>query len=253
MWFDELLSREPARREGNNLLYDATGSADWTQRQQDSVERYASEHYEEDARVARMFGNFIATGLQSRDAVVVDVGAGISSALPHYVDELGLDHYLAVEPLNVPVERQYPCLVGAVAEQLPLKDATADAVVFATSLDHMEDEGAAIDEARRVLKPDGSIFVWHSIHDPDTVATSSTLHRLKRGAIGIPLVALQGAVMFQRMRKRQRQLARGARLDPAHFRWYTRDGLRDAVRRWGMDLVRELEPPSVPVMYIEAR
>lgn len=54
--------------------------------------------------------------------------------------------------------------VIGVGEFLPIRDESVDNVVFNTSLDHMLDYHAAIDEAFRVLKPGGRIniatFAW---------------------------------------------------------------------------------------------
>lgn len=154
MWFDELLSEPPAGRNGNNLIYAGNGSREWTERQHESIERYADESYEEDPTQGQMFGNFIATGIDRED-VVLDIGSGLFPDLPHYVAQLGLKRFLAIEPLTTPVDRSYPCLVGAVAERIPLKDGSVDAVLFATSLDHIEAEDEAIEEVKRVLKPGG--------------------------------------------------------------------------------------------------
>jgi SAM-dependent methyltransferase len=243
MWFDELLTE--------------TGQAavpeDWQERQDQSIERYASEHYNEDPRPAQMFGNFIATTLTNRNAVVLDVGCGISPKLPYYVEQLSLTRYLGLEPLTVPVQREYACLTGAVAEKMPLKDASVDAVIFATSFDHIADGKAAMTETRRVLKPGGAVYMWQGISNPDVLATSSTLHRLNRGAVGVLAVACQAGVIARRMHKRRRDLRLGRRLDAVHERWFTRDELLDAWAAWGFVLVRHLEPPGLASMYVEAR
>jgi SAM-dependent methyltransferase len=47
----------------------------------------------------------------------------------------------------------------AMAEFLPIKDASLDGIVFSTSLDHVFDYHRALDEAYRVLKPGGRLFV----------------------------------------------------------------------------------------------
>ncbi len=49
-------------------------------------------------------------------------------------------------------------LVG-VGEALPLRDESVDNVVFNTSLDHILDYHQALDEARRVLKPGGHLYL----------------------------------------------------------------------------------------------
>jgi SAM-dependent methyltransferase len=258
MWLDDLLLQQPVKREGNNLVFAGDGSADWARRQEESVERYTDEHYEEDPRAARMYGNFIATGLPDRKAVVLDIGAGLSAELPHYVEELGLERYVALEPLTEPVERSYPCLVGALAERIPLKDDSVDAVLFGTSLDHIENEDTAIEEVRRVLKPHGKLFFWQGLYEPEMVAREKSFervffekHPLKRIAriVGAPI---EYAVLARRIVKRRRQLKSGEPIDSMHFRWYTRDRMKDSIARWGLTAARALEPPGVACIYIEA-
>jgi SAM-dependent methyltransferase len=245
MWFDELLQGAAQAQ--------AALPAAWQERQQQSIERNEDEHYNEDPRPAQMFGNFIATTLTDRNAIVLDVGCGISPKLPHYVEQLGLTRYLGLEPLAVPVAREYACLTGAIAEEMPLKDSSIDAVIFATSFDHIADATAAIAETRRVLKPGGAVYMWQGISDADALAESSTLHRLKRGALAVPLIAAQAAVIAYRMQKRRRDLRLGNRLDSMHERWFTRHSLVGAVSGWGFDLVRYLEPPGLSSMYLEMR
>ena len=83
------------------------------------------------------------------------------------------------------VARQYPCRVGvdiafrwlvvgqkrladagldlplicACAEALPFRDATFDRVVADSSLEHCRDQGKALAEARRVMRPGGRLFL----------------------------------------------------------------------------------------------
>ena len=259
MWLDDLLSRKPSRRAGNNLIYDGGGSADWSQRQQDSVARYTDDSYEGDPSVGQMFGNFIATGLAERDAVVLDIGCGLFPGLPHYVAQLGLNRYLGLEPLTEPVDRTYPCLVGALAEKIPLKDSSVDAVLFATSLDHIEDVDAAMKEVCRVLKNDGKLFIWQGLYEPEMLAREKSFERIFFEPSPIKRAArmlagpLEYAVLARRIFKRRRQLRTGERIDSAHFRWYTRQRLRESMAKWNFTVARELEPPGVASIYIEAR
>jgi ubiquinone/menaquinone biosynthesis C-methylase UbiE len=227
-------------------------SDDWQARQQASVSRYADEHYEEDPRQARMFGNFIATTLTDRNSVVLDVGCGISPALPYYVDELGLTNYIGIDPLDGPESRAYRW-IKATAEEIPLDDSSVDAVLFATSFDHIANATGAIEEVHRVLKPNGRIYMWQGISDPDVFALTSTLHRLNRGPLAIPLIVAQAAKMSYLMHKRRRDLAKGNRLDSAHERWFTRKSLIEAVNSWGFVLTRQIEPIGVASIYLEAR
>jgi ubiquinone/menaquinone biosynthesis C-methylase UbiE len=100
---------------------------------------------------------------------VIEVGAGHGVNFPHYPAEV--THVVAVEPeprlraqaqvvaaeATVAVE-----VVPGLAERLPVAGASVDAVVFCMVLCSLSDVGAALAEARRVLKPDGQVrFLEH--------------------------------------------------------------------------------------------
>lgn len=84
---------------------------------------------------------------------VLDVGcdnvALSSSLFPERCHYVGLDPFCQSEGVRI---------VG-VGESLPFKNATFDNVVFNTSLDHILDYHLALKEARRVLKPEGTLVI----------------------------------------------------------------------------------------------
>lgn len=64
--------------------------------------------------------------------------------------------YVGIEPgLG---KKKEPCLIG-VAEFLPFQNNSLDAVAFLTSLDHVLDYHAALDEAWRVLRVGGTLYL----------------------------------------------------------------------------------------------
>lgn len=100
---------------------------------------------------------------------VIEVGAGHGVNFAHYPAEV--TRVVAVEPeprlraqaqavaaeAAVAVE-----VVPGVAEHLPVAEASVDAVVFCMVLCSLPDVGAALAEARRVLKPGGQVrFMEH--------------------------------------------------------------------------------------------
>lgn len=261
MWIDELLSEEPLRREGNNLIYEAPPlSDDWAQRQHEAPDRYEA-HSDGDSTVARMFGDFVAAGLSAaglgRNATILDIGCGITHTRPDYAVEHGWTNYLGLEPLTKLTDRDFPCLVGSVAEHIPLKDRSVDAVLFPTSLDHIEDIDRAWREVKRILTPDGRIFIWQGVNGPEDLARQKSFeHALSgpplRQALRIAAGTPDYALLRYRMLKRARHLKNGVPLDDVHFRWFTRSSLRDEIAKWRLTIVRPRLVPGSPSMFIEA-
>lgn len=117
-----------------------------------------------------------------RDAVgrlrgrVLEIGAGEGEnfgALQHDVDWVGLEpdaerrRELATRAREWG-HRAEP--LDAVAEEIPLPDASVDAVVGTYVLCSVRDQAAALAEVRRVLKPGGRVvFVDHVIAPPRTL------------------------------------------------------------------------------------
>lgn len=103
----------------------------------------------------------LVKGLKGR---ILDVGCDdmelSKSLLPDECEYVGLDPFSQ--------KKNKRNIVGC-AEYLPFKKETFDYVVFNTSLDHVFDWHRAIDEAKRVLKKNGSIvlstLVWEESAD----------------------------------------------------------------------------------------
>jgi ubiquinone/menaquinone biosynthesis C-methylase UbiE len=118
----------------------------------------------------------VLAGLEGR---VVEVGAGNGLNFAHY--PVGVTEVVAVEPepflreraaeraatAPVPVR-----VVHGTAEALPLADGSVDAVVVSLVLCSVADQGVALAEARRVLRPGGELrFYEHVIsHRPAKAA-----------------------------------------------------------------------------------
>ena len=233
-------------------------SAEWEEMQAGSVERYQDEHYEEDETAAQIFGGFIAVTLKATD-VVFDVGCGLFPHLPAYARELQMGGYVGLEPLTTPVARDYPCLTGEVAEKLPLKDASFDAALLATSLDHIEDVGQAMAELTRILRPGGRLYFWVGLHEPEMVSHTKTFHAIFYGTRGLRRSVRIAAAYVEygwfmwKMRQRRRALEKGIPLDHAHFRYYTQKSLMAEFDRCALEVARTLVIPGTNAILVEAR
>lgn len=249
----EVEGRNVYARAGHSLLSD-----EWERKQGESVERYLSEHYNERAEVPRIFGGFIATTLGPND-VVLDIGCGISKSMPIYVSELSTGGYVGLEPLEKRVERDYLCMVGAVAERLPIRNQAFDAILLATSLDHIEEIDEALAELKRVLSPGGRLYLWVGLHEPEVYARAKTFHPIFYGTKGWKRLVRIGAAYVEyanfmwRMAKRKRALATGTPLDDVHFRYYTRASLLSELDRNGLEVCRTLMVPGSTSFMVEAR
>lgn len=244
---------------GRNVI--ATGgtrlSADWEEMQTGSVDRYLDEHYEEDLTLARIFGGFIAVTIKESDRVL-DVGCGLFPKLPAYIDQLRFGSYVGLEPLMTFVERDYDCVMGAVAEDLPFQDSSFDAHILSTSLDHIMDVDKAITELCRVLAPGGRFYFWVGLADPEIIARAKTFHPIFYGSRGIKRAARIAAAYAEygyfmyRMWLRRRKLERGTPLDCVHCRYYTQESLRADLGKWNLEVRRSLLVPGSNGILIEA-
>jgi SAM-dependent methyltransferase len=229
----------------------------WKQKQAEGEARYRDEHYNADDTIARLFGGFVAATLR-RDAVVLDIGCGIQETPPAYVAELGLENYIGLEPLADAMPRRYACLAGAVAEKIPLKDGSVDALLFATSLDHIERVGLAYEEARRVLAKGGRLYIWNGLYEPEIMARSQTYYPAFFGG-SVPgrllrFALLQGvyARFAQLMLVRKYKLLRKLPIDEKHFRYYTQRSLAEELGRHGLTVERSLVVPGSNSMFVQA-
>lgn len=233
-------------------------SEQWKAMQEESIARYQDEHYEEDETIASLYGGFIAVSLKPGDTIL-DVGCGLFPDLPAYARGLDYRAYIGLEPLEVPIPRNYACLVGAVAEDLPLKDGSVDAALLSTSLDHIEDVDKAIAELKRILAPGGRMYIWSAVHEPEILAREKTFHNilyhgsLLKKAARIAAAHVEYGWLLWRMAKRRRDLEKGVPLDHAHCRYYTRDSLKRSIAGWGMTVERFILVPGSNSVFAEAR
>lgn len=102
--------------------------------------------------------SLIAERLSKIDGSILDIGCGLLS-VPNYLKycyevSYGIDPYLGQS-------REFP-FAQAIGEMLPFKSGFFTACLLMSSLDHAIDPQAIINEAWRVLRPNGLLFVWYT-------------------------------------------------------------------------------------------
>ena len=253
----ELLRTHPVSTAGNRHDFnDQPLSEQWQAQQDAALSEYEGDQYAADHTLAHLFGGFMAVSLD-RNSTVLDIGCGIGRKLPAYVEQLNLSNYIGLDPYKVDVLPEYPMLAGALAENLPLKDASVDAVIFSTSMDHIEGIDQAIAEAKRVLKPGGRIYMWIGLYDPRMIARIKTFDVIWRGGALKKALRFLGAQAeyahtLWRMRDRARKLEAGTRIDQYHCRYYTRDRVSSDLERWGLRELRSALVPGTESLFVEA-
>jgi len=105
-------------------------------------------------------------GISNR-STVLELGAGTGKLSRHLAPRTG--RYLALEPVSAmrdQFRRTLPDvpLVAGLAEMLPLRDSSVDAVVAAQAF-HWFDIPRAMDEMHRVLRPGGTVGLLWNVRD----------------------------------------------------------------------------------------
>jgi ubiquinone/menaquinone biosynthesis C-methylase UbiE len=109
--------------------------------------------------------------LEGLTGVVVELGAGDGANFPLYPETVS--EVIAVEPEprfraqagEVAHEATVPIRVEpGTADQLPVEDASVDAVLASLVLCTVPDQQAALAEARRVLRPGGELRFYEHVH-----------------------------------------------------------------------------------------
>jgi ubiquinone/menaquinone biosynthesis C-methylase UbiE len=120
--------------------------------------------------------------------VVVDIGPGplgFPDACPARVS-------IGVDPLadryreaGLLLEGSDAIYLSVGAESIPLTSESVDVVVARNSLDHVDDPGAVLDEARRLLRPGGTLLLNFDAGHAPTATEPHTLSReLVRATLG---------------------------------------------------------------------
>lgn len=139
-----------------------------------------------DGATARTVGEHKRALLGDLPDLVVEIGAGTGATTRYLRPGTRL---VAIEP-NVAMHHAlaHTCrhrgvhldLVPAVAEQLPLRDASVDVIVSSLVLCTVPDPVGAVAEARRVLRPGGRLVFLEHVAAPDGTPLARAQQALRR-------------------------------------------------------------------------
>jgi SAM-dependent methyltransferase len=138
----------------------APGVAPWQKHQDEKWQDYqAGEEgvFSSDNSVTRYAGEIID---QQGDGLFLDVGCG-ALPLPIYMAaSTGHIAWVGIDPFFGDAARHFP-FVQAIGESLPFRPAVFDGVLYASTIFHQLDPRRSLEGTRRVLKPQGRLYIWH--------------------------------------------------------------------------------------------
>lgn len=115
----------------------------------------------------REYREVAATVAGARPRRVLDWGCGLGQVSRLLIDA-GLDVTAYDYRPDIPVDGSYPlerypeitAYLSSEPRRLPYDDASFDAILSCGVLEHVADPDASLDELRRVVRPDGALFVY---------------------------------------------------------------------------------------------
>jgi len=132
----------------------------WQEHQQHRWQDYQGgkrSFFSESDEKAQYVGEIIA---QTGGGLFLDVGCGVLPS-PGYMAASGSGvNWIGIDPLLGDVVRRFP-FVQAVGEYLPFRDHTFDAVLYGSTIYHQMDPRRSLERARRVIRPDGKLYIWY--------------------------------------------------------------------------------------------
>jgi len=139
----------------------------WKEKHDNSVASYISEGLSHETWIAP----FVSFADIRGD--ILDIGCGDIQNVIKYFNTKKILHYFGIDPFVFSTNTPYRFVQG-VGERLPFRPNKFDSILILTSLDHVAQPKKVFQEAARVVKPDGKVYVvslvWNSHfeldHDP---------------------------------------------------------------------------------------
>lgn len=127
-------------------------------RQQEYIDHLSERQAERWREKLRAFSSF----MDPHPGPLLDIGCGTGS-LRHALDTESIA-YVGIDPLPTPNASEFH-YARAVAEALPFRAGTFSSVVIRSALDHLCELDRFFSEVKRVLTPEGHLYVEQAIHD----------------------------------------------------------------------------------------
>lgn len=140
------------------------GNTKWERLQQEQFKRYKESPIGvfsvKETKGAHVVGEQVNKRLKGK--LCLDIGSG-ALPKPYYMKIANDVRWVGIDPYKGK-PKSYSFVQGY-GEQLPFRGNWFDGVLFATSLDHILYPRMAVNEARRVLKKKGLLFLWQTLVD----------------------------------------------------------------------------------------
>jgi len=134
-----------------------------------------------DAQQVAMRADYLSAVGVSAGGLIVEVGCGTGAVARTLAETFSTCHILGLDPSPFLIDRasksgqEIPNLRFAEgdARRLPLAEASVDALVFHTTLCHVPELDAALAEAHRVLRPNGTLAIFDADYASTSVASQA--------------------------------------------------------------------------------
>jgi len=127
-----------------------------------------------------------------RGMILLDIGIGMGPYVDSYLARdfsvIGIDNSKqGISDIRINYEgslsNSHLHLLSGDAKNLPFQDCSIDVIFMCEVLEHFNDPSAALQEAQRVLKPDGLLFIdipwWHEVYRPISACALRQLQSFK--------------------------------------------------------------------------